>query len=486
MTNIAEVLRLGLGRQQAGRFQEAEAIYKEILAEDPVNADALHLLGVLSSETGRHDQAAACIGRAITLNPAPPFYHNNLGNVLHEQGRFSDARLCYEEALRRDPSYAEAHNNLANSLYQLGLFLEALPHYLEAVRLKPGYAEAYNSFAVALRDQGLLSEALGCYEEALRLAPENADAHTGRAILRLLLGDFERGWPEYEWRWKAKGFPRRVFQQPLWDGALHPGARILLDAEQGLGDTIQFLRYVPLVKQTGATVLVECQPRLVPLLETVPEIDQVIAAGSPLPSFDAHLPFLSLPGVFHTTLETIPKWVPYLRVPQTKLESWRRRVGAGGFKKVGIAWAGSPTYKKDRDRSLPLSEFAPLSGIPGIRLFSLQKMTGESELSSGAAGLEIEDLEAGADEITDTAAAIQSLDLVIAADTMVAHLAGALGAPVWTLLPFAADWRWLLGREDTPWYPTMRLFRQSRPGEWRPVIERVAEALRNADDWLST
>ena len=486
MTNIAEVLRLGLGRQQAGRFQEAEAIYKEILAEDPVNADALHLLGVLSSETGRHDQAAACIGRAITLNPAPPFYHNNLGNVLHEQGRFSDARLCYEEALRRDPSYAEAHNNLANSLYQLGLFLEALPHYLEAVRLKPGYAEAYNSFAVALRDQGLLSEALGCYEEALRLAPENADAHTGRAILRLLLGDFERGWPEYEWRWKAKGFPRRVFQQPLWDGALHPGARILLDAEQGLGDTIQFLRYVPLVKQTGATVLVECQPRLVPLLETVPEIDQVIAAGSPLPSFDAHLPFLSLPVVFHTTLETIPKWVPYLRVPQTKLESWRRRVGAGGFKKVGIAWAGSPTYKKDRDRSLPLSEFAPLSGIPGIRLFSLQKMTGESELSSGAAGLEIEDLEAGANEITDTAAAIQSLDLVIAADTMVAHMAGALGAPVWTLLPFAADWRWLLGREDTPWYPTMRLFRQSRPGEWRPVIERVAEALRNADDWLST
>ena len=480
MTNVAEVLRLGLKRQQAGRFQEAEAIYKEILADDQANADALHLLGVLSSETGRHDLAAGCIGRAITLNPAPPFYHNNLGNVLHEQGRFSDALLCYEEALRRDPLYAEAHNNLANSLHQLGRFQEALPHYLEAVRLKPDHAEAYNSFAAALRDQGLLSEALGCYEEALRLAPENADAHAGRAILWLLLGDFERGWPEYEWRWKAKGFPRRVFQQPLWDGALQPGPRILLHAEQGLGDTIQFLRYVPLVKQTGATVLVECQPRLVPLVETVEEIDQVIAAGLPLPAFDAHLPFLSLPGVFHTTLETVPNRVPYLRVPQAKLESWRRRVGAGGFKKVGIAWAGSPTYKKDRDRSLSLSEFAPLSGIPGIRLFSLQKVTGEREFLSGAAGLEIEDLEAGADEITDTAAAIQSLDLVIAADTMVAHLAGALGAPVWTLLPYAADWRWLVGREDSPWYPTMRLFRQPSPGNWQPVMEGVVEALRNA------
>jgi hypothetical protein len=192
------------------------------------------------------------------------------------------------------------------------------------------------------------------------------------------------------------------------------------------------------------------------------------------------LPFLSLPGVFHTTLETIPNRVPYLRVPEAKLESWRRRVGVGGPRKVGIAWAGSPTYKKDRDRSLSLSEFAPLSGIPGIRLFSLQKVTGEREFLSGAAGLEIEDLEAGADGITDTAAAIRSLDLVIAADTMVAHLAGALGAPVWTLLPYAADWRWLVGREDSPWYPTMRLFRQPSPGEWRPVMEGVVEALRNA------
>jgi Flp pilus assembly protein TadD len=476
--SVSETLAEALERHRAGRLAEAQAMYNEILRRDPDNADALHMLGVAAAQGGQPEVALRHIARAISLNPVPPFYHNNLGNVLHELDRFSEALLCYQEALRLDPEYAEAHNNLANTLTQLGRRQEALAHHLEAVRLKPEFGAAYDSLGATLRAEGLYQEALACYEEALRLDPGDAEAHAGRATLWLLAGDYQRGWLEYEWRWKARGFADRAVEGPLWDGSPARGERILLHAEQGLGDTIQFIRYVPMVKESGATVVVQCQPRLAALVQMIPEIDEVIAAGSPLPYFDAHLPLLSLPRVFKTTLETAPRIVPYLKVPAEKVEEWRARLWHDGRPKVGLVWAGRPEYKNDPNRSLAQSDLALLAQVRSVRFFSLQRPA-RDDAGAWPEGFDIQNLEDASSEITDTAAAILNLDLVISVDTMVAHLAGALGTPVWTLLPFEADWRWLLNREDSPWYPTMRLFRQPAPGEWGPVIERVAEALQH-------
>jgi len=478
MRSIPEELADALELHKAGRVAQAEDVYREILQRDPDNPDALHMLGVAAAQSGQPEAALRHIARAITLNPAPAYYHNNLGNVLHHLDRFTEALLCYQEALRLDPDYAEAHSNLANTLTELGRLGEALPHHLEAVRLKPDFAQGYASLGATLRAEGLYQEALACYEEALRLNPGDADAHAGRAFIWLLLGDYQRGWLEYEWRWKARGFADRAVEGPLWDGSPARGERILLHAEQGLGDTIQFIRYVPMVKESGATVLVQCQPRLAALVQMIPEIDEVIAAGSPLPYFDAHLPLLSLPRVFKTTLETAPRIVPYLKVPAEKVEEWRARLWHDGRPKVGLVWAGRPEYKNDRDRSLAQSDLALLAQVRSVRFFSLQRPV-RDDAGAWPEGFDIQNLEDASSEITDTAAAILNLDLVISVDTMVAHLAGALGTPVWTLLPFEADWRWLLNREDSPWYPTMRLFRQPAPGEWGPVIERVAEALQH-------
>jgi Tfp pilus assembly protein PilF len=474
--SVPEALAEALAHHQAGRIPEAEAIYEDILRREPDHADAWHMLGLAAAQRGQAETALAWMARAIRLNPAPAFYHNNLGNVLHDLERFTDALLCYQEALRLDPGYAEAHHNMANTLEELDRFEEALSHHLEAIRLKPDFAQGFSSLGSTLRRQGLYSEALACFEQALALDPGLADAHAERATLWLLTGDFQRGWLEYEWRWMAKGFTGRRIQGPLWDGTSAAGQRILLHAEQGLGDTLQFIRYAPLVKGLGATVLVECQPRLAPLLRHMPDIGQVIAAGDPLPYFDAHLSLLSLPRVFQTTLESIPRVVPYLRAPEERVRLWRGRLRGDGRRRVGLVWAGNPEYKDDRRRSLNLSELAPLARVQGVRYFGLQRGGAAAEPPEG---LEIEDLEKAATDILDTAAAMLNLDLVITVDTMVAHLAGALGVPVWTLLAQRADWRWLLEREDSPWYPTMRLFRQPATGGWRPVVERVAEALEH-------
>lgn len=474
--SVPEALAEALAHHRAGRIEQAEAIYEDILRREPDHADAWHMLGVAAAQRGRRETALTSIARAIRLNPAPPFYHNNLGNVLHDLDRFTEALLCYQEALRLDPGYAEAHHNMANTLQELDRFEDALAHHLEAIRLKPDFAQGFSSLGSTLRRQGLYSEALACFEQALALDAGLADAHAERATLWLLTGDFLRGWLEYEWRWMAKGFTGRRIEGPLWDGAPAEGQRILLHAEQGLGDTLQFIRYAPIVKNLGATVLLECQPRLVPLLRHMPELDQVIAAGDPLPSFDAHLSLMSLPRVFQTTLESIPRVVPYLRVPEERACLWRGRLSGDGRRRVGLVWAGNPEYKDDRRRSLDPGELAPLAQVRGVRYFGLQR---GGAGAPAPAGLEIEDLESAAKDITDTAAAILNLDLVITVDTMAAHLAGALGVPVWVLLAQRADWRWLLEREDSPWYPTMRLFRQPATGGWRPVVERVAEALEH-------
>ncbi len=473
MLSAVEWLQLGLEHQQNGRMAEAERIYREVLARHPDHPDALHLLGVLAAQTGRTQLAAGLIARAIGLNPAAPFYHNNLGNVLQDLGRLSESLLCYEEALRLEPEYVEALVNLGNALNKLDRFGEALACYLEAQRLRPDYAGVYVNLAHALIDQGLLEEARGVVEEALRLDPDNAQAHGARSRLWLLSGDLERGLAEYEWRWLLQPGGRRGFRQPEWDGSPLLGRRILLHAEQGLGDTVQFLRYAPLVARAGGRVIVECPPGLVMLAAGMEGVEEAVASGQPLPDFDVHAPLLSVPRILGTRLETIPAEIPYLQPPPAPEEL--PELPGGGRLRVGLAWSGNPAHRNDRRRSLPLQRLAPLASVEGVVFISLQK--GPAAEQSAPLGLRLESPPGRWNDLPWLAATLARLDLIISVDTLQAHLAGALGRPVWLLLPFAPDWRWMLGREDSPWYPTMRLFRQPAPGDWASVVERVRQEL---------
>jgi tetratricopeptide (TPR) repeat protein len=650
VSSVLETLTQALQHHQTGRRQQAEAMYRQVLARDPRNADALHLLGMLAYEAGQHETATACIAEAIHINPWIAPFHNNLGTVLEARGELEDALLCFQQALRLDPAHAEAHVNLGNVLGRVGRSEEAVAHYRQAIQLRPSCAEAHNNLGNALRtrgefeealvcfrqalalkpeyaeawlnlanvlrdqerfqeaerccrealrrkpelaegysnlgaillrqeriqeaeeccrqallrkpgladalsnvgailllqqrpeeaevscrqalegnpqhpeawnnlgnvllEKGRIQEAIACYQEARRIKPDHADAHynLGNALsvqqrfeqaavsyrqaieikpdsanahwnlaLALLhLGDFEQGWREYEWRWKRKQTPPRSFEQPPWDGSPLAGRTILLYGEQGLGDTIQFIRYAPLVKQLGGNVLVECQASLVGLLEGVEGVNRFLPAGAPLPQFDLHAALLSLPRLLGTTLETIPAPAHYLRVAPGLVERWRQRIGADSRFKVALVWAGNSTHPNDQNRSFTPDQFAPLERTPGVVFFSLQRGPQAEQLALAPAGLGITPLEEESNQPTDTAAIMLNLDLVITVDTLTAHLAGALGRPVWTLLSFVADWRWLVGREDSPWYPTMRLFRQPRLGDWRAVMERVREALDDA------
>jgi len=422
-----------------------------------------------------------------------------------------------------NPNFAEACNNLGSALQHQDKLDEAIGCYQQAVRLKPSYAEAWTHLANLHWEQSRFDEALACYAKAISCRADLADAHFNRSRLFLLLGDWGRGWPEYEWRWQTKAFPRQAFQQPRWDGSDLKGRTILVDAEQGLGDTLHFVRYLPLVKQRGGRVNFLCQPPLLPLLASVQAIDHLLSQGSQLPAFDVQTPLVSLPGIFHTSLAAFPAPVPYLHADAELVKHWKSRKSEVGSRKsehlhltsdighrtsdflVGITWQGNPAFLHDRQRSIPLVHFAPLAQVEGVQLISLQKGAGTDQLKQlriADCGLRIErqetkpllesairnpqsailDLGSRLDEASgafmDTAAIMTHLDLVISSDTAVAHLAGALGIPVWVALPMAPDWRWLLGREDSPWYPTMRLFRQTRYGQWEDVFDRLAEELK--------
>jgi hypothetical protein len=402
----------------------------------------------------------------------------NLAAVFEDQGRLEEAADGLQRLLRMKPDYVQALSNLGSVLKKLGRLTEARRCLEKALELKPDFSEAHNNLGAVLEQMGCWEGAASRYQTALRWQPDLVEAHMNLSMLWLLTGEFERGWKEHEWRWKKKGTAPRACGRPLWDGAPLEGRTILLQAEQGLGDTLQFIRYAAVVKQHGGRVVFECPARLAPLLRTVPGVDRLIDPGDPPPQCDVYAPLLSLPRILRTTLASIPCQVPYLAVDGGLVEAWRTRIGeCAGRRKIGLVWGGNPSNKNDRNRSVPLRQFAPLAIAPRLALFSLQRGPQAAELRSAPPGLEIADLEESAGQVTDTAAAILCLDLVITVDTMAAHLAGALGRPVWLLLPFAPDYRWLLGREDSPWYPTMRLFRQPSPGDWLAVIRRVVEEL---------
>jgi FKBP-type peptidyl-prolyl cis-trans isomerase 2 len=435
----------GIGAQDEGRLDEAISYYQKALELDLDMTEAYYNMGVAHHKKGDFDKAAQFYLTAIGQNPNFPEAHHNLGMVFKEKGMPDDAIACFKKAIEIRPDYAEAHYNLGNAFVMKGQFYEALQSYGKTLEIRPEYAEA----------------------------------HWNISLLDLLLGRFEAGWKGYEWRWELKDVAvKRGFVQPEWDGSDISGRTILLYSEQGFGDAIQFIRYVPLVAENGARVVVECPKELASLLKGVKGVHEIISDPERTPDFDLHCPIMSLPLRFNTSLENIPAKVPYIDVDPVLVRLWSDKVRPDSPKlKVGLAWAGDPKYKTDYDRSCRLDMLSPLAEFDNIIFYSLQKGVAANQALNPPKDFMLFDYTADISDFSDTAALIQNLDLVISVDTAVAHLAGALGKPVWTLLPFVPDWRWMLKREDSPWYPTMRLFRQPARWDWASVVGKIKEAL---------
>lgn len=471
--------QVAVEHHQAGRFAEAEALYRKVLAIDPKHADALHLLGVLAAQTGRFDEAAELIRKACALAPNVADYRAHLGNALSEKKDFPAAMEAYQQALRLNPRCFISLDGMGAAVREIGNLDQAVGLHRESLAINPNNFNAHYNLGMTLARKGLFDEAIASYHRSIAINPTFAEAHWNLALILLMQGDFERGWREYEWRWRRKDFPSlwRGFPQPRWNGEDLAGKTLLVHTEQGYGDAVQFIRYAPLLAARGARVILLCQAPLVRLMKGADGVDPVFSAIADLPPFDLQCTMLSLPLLFRTRVESIPAVVPYLKPHPSLHQAWGARLGpAPGRLRVGLAWAGSPTNKNDRYRSVSLEQLAPLARA-GATFYSLQKGPAAAQAAHPPSGMELIDLTNDVQDFADTAALISNLDLVIAVDTAVAHLAGAMGKPAWVLLASEQDWRWLLKREDSPWYPTLRLFRQTTPGEWAETIERVAAAL---------
>jgi tetratricopeptide (TPR) repeat protein len=469
---------LGVAQESQGKLDEAAASYKAALRVQPNLVEALFNLGNVYKEQDRLEEAIACYRDALTLRPGQAEAHNNLGVVLNKQGRHAEAINHYQAALALRPDFADALTNLGAAWTAEGFLEDALRCHTRALQLQPRHAGAHSNLGLVFHRKGQLEEALREYEEAIRLAPDCADAHWNRSLIWLVQGNFALGWPAYEWRWRSQCKPI-PFTQPRWDGADLAGRTILLHAEQGLGDTLQFIRYAPLVKQRGGTVIVQCHGVLRRVLSGCPGIDVPVSRGEPLPPFDVQVPLLSLPALFGTSLETVPAEIPYLRAEPELTAYWRQQLASQPGFNVGIVWQGNPGFAGDRGRSMSLSQFAPLAKVPGVWLYSLQVGEGSKQLAT--AELPVTDLGSRFDpaSLADLAGVLVNLDLLVSVDTAPVHLAGALGVPVWVALPVVADWRWLLDRTESPWYPTMRLFRQRQASNWSSVFEEMAIELQS-------
>jgi len=497
---------------QAGDLNQASNVCKKILRVQPRNIIVLHFLGGICYQLGDYDSSIDYLKKVLQIDPSHADAYHNLGIALQAKGQLHEAISFFRKAANFHPSFAQAYYSLANALKKTGQTDEAISCYRKVLQIVPDFVDAYNSLGNLMKKQGMVEEAINCYQKALQINPVNpgilnnlgnvlyeagcfdkalityqnaleldpdypySHFHISRVLL--LSGNYKQGWKEYEWRWKTKDYFERDFSQPLWDGSDISGSTILLYTEQGLGDAIQFIRYVPLVVQLGATIIVECQKELVSLFRNVKGIKQVISMGEQSPPFDMHCPLLSLPLEFNTTIETIPAEIPYIKVNTAFLQKWKDKLSDDNSKlKVGLVWAGSPTFKRSHLKKCPLEMFSPLAHNEDITFYSLQKGKAAEQAKTPPDRMNLVDYTDEIDDFSDTAALIMNLDLVISVDTAVAHLSGALGKPVWTLIPFAPDWRWMLNREDSPWYPTMRLIRQPSPGDWESVINSVLKKL---------
>ena len=440
-----QTLEMAFQFQKAGRLEEAIALYRRGLAEAPESVEG----------------------------------HFNLGLCLHLARKLDEAIEQYQAALARKGDYADAHNNLAAAYRSKGRMEEAIEQFRMALACRPESAEMHSNLGYTLHEAGKFDEALTECRRALEINPNYVEAHVNMALTLLLLGDFEHGLRHYEARLAPHFRLAREMPVPRWDGGDLRGKTILLDHEQGFGDTIMFVRYATVLARRGARVLVGCQTELSRLMRSVEGVAALVTEKDFVPPCDVHCPMASLPFMCGTRVETVPAWRKYMSVDAPLVEEWGRRLGRGDGKlKVGLAWSGGTAFVSNHVRSPFLSALAPLAAATGVRFYSLQKGEAAREARNPPAGMELVDWTGELNDFADTGALMSNLDLIITSDTSVAHLAGALGRETWVLLCHVPDWRWLLGREDNPWYPTMRLFRQPKLGDWGRVVERVAGELR--------
>jgi FkbM family methyltransferase len=466
---------------ELNRLDEARASYDQAIAFRASYPEAFNNRANLLKKLKRYDEALKDYDSAIALRASYAEAFSNRGNVLIELKRYAEALASYDQAVAIRPRYAEAHSNRGNALLELRRLDEALAAYEKAIALKPDYADAHSNRGNALLQMKRLDEAMVSYTQAIAFNPAHADARKNRGMVRLLMGDFREGWADYELRFESEGFPskRPNVDAPLWHGEDIAGRSILISPEQGLGDIIQFARYLPLLSRRSAKTTFGAPAKLARLLKSLaPEIE-IVTTFHRKQSFDYQCALMSLPFAFGTDLDSIPRETPYLAAEEPLFARWKAELGEDGFK-IGIAWRGSPKGKVDQGRSFPLALLEPLSRLAGVRLLSLQKQHGLEELTALPEGMNVEtlgDFDEGPDGFIDTAAVMKNLDLIVTSDTSIAHLAGALGKPTWIALKYVPDWRWLLERADSPWYPTVRLFRQPAEDEWEPVFSEMEQAL---------
>ncbi len=477
MSDGPDTLQQALAAHAQGRLDEATSLGRALLAANPNRFDVWHFVAVVESARGRHAEAVDAYDRSISLHPSDPTAHYNRANSLQALQRWSEAVASYDAALSIRQSFPEALNNRGNALQHLNRFNEAVASFDAALAIERNNVDAWINRGNALQRARRFDEALAGYDAALSIRPDHAEAHFSKAHCLLLTGDFENGWDAYERRWDtaAQRDSKRPFSQTMWDGREHIADRtILIHAEQGLGDTIQFCRYLPLLRDKGAHIILEVQPALKRLLQGLGGAVSVLARGEALPRFDFHCPLLSLPRVLATRISTIPR-PPHLSVSNELIEKWGSRLPPTRAMRVGIVWAGRAGYGNDRTRAIGLEPLLALSALP-VQLVSLQKELPDGDQSILAAH-NIAHFGAELTDFLDTAALASSMDVIISVDTAAAHLAATLGRETWLLLRFAADWRWLLDRHDSPWYPSARLFRQPAPGDWASVVATVRAEL---------
>jgi tetratricopeptide (TPR) repeat protein len=470
------------------RFAEGLASADRALALQRDFPDALNNRGNAQAGLNKPQGALTSFDRCIALTPEFAAAWNNRACVLRDLGRPADALASCDQALALQPTYADAWSNRGNALSDLNEPQEAERSYRRALDLAPAFADAWNNLGLTQIDLNQHAQALSSYERALAVNPSAAETHWNESLCLLQMGRFEAGWQKYEWRWQRSRIKAgaRTFTQPLWHGDFSlDGKTILLHAEQGLGDTLQFCRYVALVSKLGAKVVLEVQPELMRLMGTLDGVDQLVEAGQALPPFDCHCPLLSLPLAFRTDEHSIPSSTPYLFADREAVHAWRERIDlpADSRLKVGLVWAGgnrphvAELRKNDARRSITFAQLAPILDVPNVRFFSLQKGAAAQQLSESDSRERVEDYTEYLNDFADTAALVSQLDLVISVDTSTAHLAGALDKPVWILNRFDTCWRWMLERSDTPWYPSTRLFRQPALGDWASVMQHARDVL---------
>jgi tetratricopeptide (TPR) repeat protein len=473
------LLNLGNLHYDAGEFAAAAVCCRKALALRPTYARAWCNLGNALQMLGGAREATRCYERTLALSPATVAAQHNLGNAWMARRDFRKAEECFRRTLAADESRAEHHNSLGNALFQQRRNAEAEACYRKALELEPDYSFAHTNLANVLMRSADRTAMIRHYERALELDPASPGGHYNLALACLRQGRYREGWIHHEWRWDFRELKlrRREFAAPQWKGEPLHGETILLHAEQGLGDTLQFVRYAPLVAERGGRVVLEVQPRLVRLLRGLPGVCQVVGRGEPLPNFAWQCPLMSLPLAFGTTTDSVPLRIPYVTADAAEIRATRERWPGHGLR-VGVAWAGNPQHRSDEQRSMPLQAFLPLAEVPGIHWISLQKGPACVQMQPLFGKFPVLDASSACRDFAETAALAATLDLVISVDTSIAHLAGAMGIPLWVVLPRLADWRWMDEGEHCAWYPAARLFRQTKDGDWSGPVLRIADELQ--------